>query len=536
MSSDFEIKISLGDDAASPEEQSLPKVEKIQLELPTKSVLPPVDKTALLVGFVSNTSIQTAGAPQKGSITLLDTHIKVPEVVVPNWELNKFRSGFSVETITRFDPNSLEFESSINWDSLNPGQGKFLNQTSLLKTGDTPLWAGGVASSELVKNRLSRLKNSTFSYRSMEHDLSLLVTPNIISKKEYGEVMGRICARDERFWEMEGHCTKTSFKSYMQAVLSSWASSDYILNGSDCLSAGFIEINRRASATTYESIRGYRNRLINVFEIYEGTPAICLSFIEFITSNSKGATAKPESWCGRVYHIWIRPNIPMSLEVEKSRILSDSSVIMFKDHTSPPSYILGGLPRLAWKLYVSSLGLDPEDFTINIETDFGVVRLNLDTETMSSIAHNYSYNFNQFSKWGKIAPVGASFALEGYFIREAFGLAYVPGSQLSLMQNCKLSSIKNFDILRKILSKRTPAPMYDTGLTSEDTLRKEIPKFVEGFHSAIKRSTLVLQAKEYELSMKLTALSKNNTIRPGESFAGFTRRLAQPEFRANLGI
>jgi hypothetical protein len=478
----------------------------------------------------------TPGIPQKEDIELLGSRFKVPlrGTIRQGSIRNKLilRKIVPEDSITRFDPNSLEFESSINWEDPSFKS----TRIEKIESEDGGPNLGGVGLFSMSTSSLStmltaRLRNfkDIFAYHLIDN--THLKKNKVASERDLEILLGRKnTKRPENFWIVKGKLSISDFKFFISSLVTAWSASAITSNLSTENKFYDTRGDKLIYQLAYDINRCPENYLINVFEVYEDTPSICLSFLSIINQKEGSNTL--------ISHFWISPD-PVSIKeytnlgydkyYDKNRRVINK-IQIGQERMSPYFYVLGGLPRLAWELMVYSTS--SKIVSVNeILTPITFEDIDLDADEKSKI-HMHVLDYSLIYYWGISYYDHRSFVLPFKYIPETFGLKRISSRGLEIIKNSPLSKIPKFDILRKFILfyNNEQLNRLNPEVNSFSTFCDDISKQIMSIAPIMNEVRSIAMYKKAELISK----TKKPLDNPG--YFDFVKFASEPEFRENLKV
>jgi hypothetical protein len=420
-----------------------------------------------------------------------------------------FRRGVPDNCITRFDPYSLDFESSINWDDK-----KFLNRSKLY-TQDKCI-------EQLTLKAFERPSNSTMMntflqkpdpFSTYEWDMDVFNRNQSLiglSHKELSELTGRSTPRFEEHFEITNstRVSKSVVVDYFKNVLTAWSTS--------CETSGvfrravYSRLRKEVSISDFYrndhgSVTGNLNVLLNIFEIVEDEdrcilPAICLSFM----SVRKGSLASPtnEATICRVYHVWF------------TGVLKEGYYDYLGSHSQPFYY---GLGRLETDLHGMAGGINPNTHTVIL----GDEEFNREVKCQGMYAKSRVGNSIENSS-GRCSTISSLYYLPGS------SLEYLGMEANSEMPGHRFNNTPKISALRKVI--------YWLNQTAGNysASEKEVLSDWTSTEHALP-SELKTFEQEY-LSFQFNKIVGNSAEKISKDYQTFYKAIAEPEFKANLNL
>ena len=546
MASDFNININTI--IPTPDLVSIPTLEKVSLEVASQNLPPP--------------TISSQGK----FLALGGNSILVPKKMYVPWggfnfrnsTVGAFKSGVEAREacvdITRLDPNSLEFESSINWLSENFVSSNTLQDYYSLKKfyGRDACTLVPESLNVTSSNDISNLAKTIFSKVNSGIDSYCLIETNSLcyienSQKEVFQLLGRTEVRPEIHWLVRGRVKEDELTIFINSILLISKLSDSVVKTKDMSlpSYGYDSYHRYKAKCLHDNIQNNtlvpknaetkaglilentKIRLINVYESVDSVSHnVCLSFLV-----NSGST---EDIKYSISHFWY--SIPHGTQVETGYI------ILGEDTRIPYKFVAAGIPHAMYSMYLYTLGMDPirniYEIIVN-DTKFSIPIRNILYYVLESalVLRGISELGIEGSMYLSTIPVAPK-AVRNASALNISSKNFVPDSfGLKISSTGFLISDPGSDFSKRVLEIKVLSNIIEKTKNiykppSNRTLN------INELRNLFKESLTNLDFSEIVRSNYITALldSKIETLKAKKvkDYKSFTKALAEPEFRGNL--
>lgn len=364
------------------------------------------------------------GAPKTGTVG--------PAPAVP------FRVGIEEDAITRIDPLSLAFESSIRWENLSG------SSTILERRSPTELLSFNIDNLSAV----SRL--SVVDMRSYHFSEEIMEIPSSTSNVDLG--IRKENRKSERFFALR-NCTcaipssagitpslvKAHYCKLIKNSIMGWAYSDAVFSFSGTIRSPDGRKGRNYLGYVSEAYP-WVNRLINVYEAKKGS-LYCLSFIQFWRGEGARGVADKTSE-PVLFHVWVDWYRMWSSSAPSGTNLGSQNVLA-------PVYEEGGIKHLLTRLLLANIGvsIEGDNAFMSVNNDGAISKVEITSRELRYILNNpYLYGFST----------------------SCYGVSTTTGSDIYLHELFKIREGKfnplNPPVLKNLLEKLPPGkPISDTG-------------------------------------------------------------------------
>lgn len=318
----------------------------------TPSAAPGSTEVAPLQDTNTYALFSTAGAPQFKSPKIVPgkdypgvyTGRKLTEMDLRSLR----RNGIPENAITRFDPNSFDFEDSINWSDITAKNTNFLNCHPICPTN---LGLSSELFSTYLRRKLREVNRSFTMYSNGESSFLTSLEPEL--KREFLFLLGRKEKRPETHYSAYYDKRENTSVSTDLAAVMTWLLRFHIPTAaSECTvpTMDSFSLNEQAKKAS-RNIIDQENQLINIYEIYGPEPALCLTYLT--------SSRIVDTWRVEISHVWFSFSNPLGDVPNPSESMGSSNFFM-------AWHVLGGLPRFILETYCRINCIDLKTMTVKI--------------------------------------------------------------------------------------------------------------------------------------------------------------------------